>query len=75
MSTSIGQRLIDRGIDRGIVQARQQDVLVVLTRRFGAPPAAIVEQIAQIEDAQRLELILGAAATVASLDEFARDLG
>jgi hypothetical protein len=71
MSTSIGQRLIDRGI----VQARQQDVLVVLTRRFGAPPAAIAEQIAQIEDAQRLQMILGAAATAASLDAFARDLG
>jgi hypothetical protein len=75
MSTSLAQRLIEQGIERGIVQTRQQDILVVLERRFGAPPAAIVEQIAQIEDAQRLELILGAAATVTSLDEFARDLG
>jgi hypothetical protein len=71
MSTSLGQRLIDRGM----VQARQQDVLVVLTRRFGAPPPAITERIAQIDDAQRLEMILGAAATAASLEEFARDLG
>lgn len=74
MSTSIGQRLIDRGIVRGIVQARQRDVVVVLTGRFGSPPASIVERIAQIDDPQQLEVVLGAAATVASLDEFTRVL-
>ena len=74
MSTSIGQRLIDRGIDQGTIQTRQQDVLVVLTRRFGAPPSTMAERIAQIDDARRLEEILGAAATVASLEEFSQAL-
>lgn len=71
MNTSLGQQLIDRGI----VQARQRDVAVVLTRRFGVPPAAIVERIAQITDPQQLETVLDVALSVADLDEFAQKIG
>lgn len=74
MSTSIGQRLIDRGILRGVIQARQRDVMVVLTRRFGAPPSAIAERVSRIDDAEQLEEILSAAATASSLEDFSQAL-
>jgi hypothetical protein len=91
MTTSIGQRLIEQGIERGIeqgiergieqgiergtVQARQHDVVVVLTGRFGTVPSAIVERIGHIEDAAQLEALLSGAATTPSLDEFVQALG
>jgi hypothetical protein len=79
MATSIGRRLIEQGIEQGIergaVQARQHDVVVVLTGRFGTVPAALVERIGHIEDAAQLEALLSGAATAPSLDEFVQALG
>jgi hypothetical protein len=78
MSTSLGQRLIARGREQGLVQGREQGlreaIARVLTRRFGALPAAVTAGLARVEDAQRLDALLDLSLT-ATLEEFAQALG
>src|SRR5205807_3517439 len=70
MSTSIGQQLIDRGQQ----QAALRILTKQLTKRFGPLPPAIDAQLARIQDAERLEMLLDIALSVHSLEEFAQAL-
>lgn len=74
MMTPIGQRLIDRGIERGIEQARRQDILDVLRERFGALPPSLGDQLASIADVEQLRVLLRTAVSAGSLEEFAREM-
>jgi hypothetical protein len=73
MSTSLGQRLIERGREQGLVQGREQGlreaIVRVLTRRFGAPPASVTARLARVGDPQRLDALLDSALSAASLEE------
>lgn len=75
MSTSVGQRLLDRGYDRGRQEGLEQAILRVLTRRFGTVPPSTDQQIAGIQERQRLEALLDLAVSASSLDEFTQALG
>jgi hypothetical protein len=78
MATSIGQQLIERGFEQGLAQGRadgkRDDVLKVLTKRFGAVPAALGEQLEQVNDVERLDALLDAALAAQSLEEFVQTL-
>jgi hypothetical protein len=78
MATSIGQQLIERGVEQGLAQGRAEgkrdDVLKVLTKRFGAVPAALGEQLEQVNDVERLDALLDAALAAQSLEEFVQTL-
>jgi hypothetical protein len=78
MATSIGQQLIERGFEQGLAQGRAQGtrdgVLKVLTKRFGAVPAAWSEQLQQVNDVERLDALLDAALATQTLEEFVQTL-
>jgi hypothetical protein len=67
MATSIGQQLIERGFEQGLAKGKRDDVLKVLTKRFGAVPAAWSEQLQQVNDLERLDALLDAALAAQSL--------
>jgi flagellar biosynthesis/type III secretory pathway protein FliH len=91
MSTSLGQRLIERGREQGLAQGREQGreqglvqgreqglreaIVRVLTRQFGVPPPSVTARLVQVRDPQRLDALLDSALAAASLEEFAQALG
>jgi hypothetical protein len=79
MSTSLGQRLIERGREQCLVQGREQGlreaILRVLTRRFGPVPATVNDHLGRVEDVQRLEALLDSALAASNLGEFTQALG
>jgi hypothetical protein len=70
MATNLGQLLLDRGRAAG----KREDVLKVLTKRFGAVPPALGEQLQQVNDVERLDALLDAALAAQSLEEFVQTL-
>ena len=74
MATSIGQQLIERGFEQGLAKGKRVDVLKVLTKRFGAVPPALGEQLQQVNDVERLDALLDAALAAQSLEEFVQTL-
>ena len=70
MATNLGQLLLDRGRAAG----KREDVLKVLTKRFGAVPAAWSEQLQQVNDVERQDALLDAALAAQSLEEFEQTL-
>jgi hypothetical protein len=78
MSTNLGQRLIERGIEQGReegVALARETVLQVLALRFGSLPPSIATRLAAVNDVQELKHLRDAAFSGASLDEFTRVLG
>lgn len=53
-----------------LASVRPRAIVRVLTRRLGEPSAALRERIAAVADEARLDELLDAAATAASMDEF-----
>ena len=74
MATSLGQQLVERGFEQGLAQGKRDDVLKVLTKRFGAVPPALGEQLQQVNDVERLDALLDAALAAQSLEEFVQSL-
>jgi len=70
MVTPIGQRLFNKGIERG----QRRAVLQVLTERFGTLPESVERQLTQVEDSQRLDALLSKALTASSVNEFMQTL-
>ena len=70
MATNLGQQLLDRGW----AAAKRDDVLKVLTKRFGAVPPVLSEQLQQVNDVERLDALLDAALAAQSLEEFVKTL-
>ncbi|MDQ2830123.1 MAG: hypothetical protein M3Y74_13885 [Chloroflexota bacterium] len=70
MTTNIGEMLLDRGAERGAMTKARQDVLMVLSARFGAVPPELDALIGRINNLDRLDTLLSAAATANSLQEF-----
>jgi len=82
MTTTLGQRLIERataealerGIEQGIEQGLQTAVLRVLTQRFAPLPEELGERVREIDDMHRLDVLLARAVSAQSIEEFSRDL-
>jgi hypothetical protein len=54
--------------------SKREDVLKVLTTRFGAVPPALGEQLQQVSDVERLDALLDATLAAQSLEEFVQTL-
>ncbi len=70
MVTPIGQRLFNKGIERG----QRRAVLQALTERFGNLPESAEKQLASVEDSQRLDALLSKALTASNVNEFMQAL-
>lgn len=74
MSTTLGQRLLERGREEGQREGLERAILHVLTTRVGPVPPAMRTRLAEVEDLQRLEVLLDRAMNAQSLEEFAQAL-
>jgi hypothetical protein len=63
-----------QGIAEGRAGGKQEAVLEILGKRFGAVPEALSGEIAAVHDPDRLTALLDAALDAESLDAFARTL-
>ncbi len=68
------ERGVEQGIERGVVQATREAILETLEVRFGACPAAIRSQIANITDQARLKSLHRQALLVDSPSDFVNHL-
>jgi hypothetical protein len=65
---------IERGVELGAVQARRQDILRILRRRYTVVPESVVARIGQATDPERLSALLDSATDAESLDQFTQAL-
>ncbi len=65
---------IEKGFEQGVVQARQEDFLHILHRRFSTVPDPVATQIRQVTDPERLSALLDSATDAQSLEQFAQAL-
>jgi hypothetical protein len=65
---------IEQGVELGAVQARQQDILRILRRRYPEVSESVVARIEQVTDSERLSALLDSATDVESLDQFTQVL-
>ena len=69
MGKTIAQALIEEGEARGLIQAKQEDLLAFLEGRFAPLPNSIYEQVRRIDDPERLSILIRRSATAATLAE------
>ncbi len=72
--TSFERDGIEIGLQQGLLQATRNSVIEVLETRFTQVSASLIERLNQIEDIPTLKQLLKRAITVASLEEFERNL-
>jgi hypothetical protein len=53
------------------VEAKTRDIILFLSKRFKTPSAKLQKQIKKVNDIDKLDELVGFAATCVSLDEFA----
>jgi hypothetical protein len=68
------QQGLEQGIEQGAVQARRQDILRILRRRYPELPEPVVARIGQTTDPERLSALLDSATDAKSLDQFTQAL-
>jgi hypothetical protein len=61
---------IEQGIELGKVESTRENVVAVLTARFGTVPLAMTARLNAIQDIERLRQLLQQAATVSSLSAY-----
>ncbi|MDR2763304.1 MAG: DUF4351 domain-containing protein, partial [Planctomycetaceae bacterium] len=59
------------GIAEGIAKGKAEGIIRVLTRRFDTIPKKLQRQIMAVKDIDKLDELIGVAATCVSIDEFA----
>ncbi len=64
------QKGVEQGIEQGVGQARRQDILRTLRRRFADVPDPVVEQVMRATDPGRLAVLLDAAVDAQTLEDF-----
>jgi hypothetical protein len=69
----LGERL-EQGFQQGVTQARQEDILRILHRRYTAVPDPMIAQIRRTTDPERLSVLLDSATDAQSLDQFVQVL-
>jgi flagellar biosynthesis/type III secretory pathway protein FliH len=62
---------ITEGIAKGKAEGIAEGIIRVLTRRFNSMPKKLQRQIMEIKDIDKLDELIGIAATCVSIDEFA----
>jgi hypothetical protein len=70
MDTPYLRRVREEGREEGALTTRRQDILRVLTLRFGPQDDRLVAVLEQISDGTRLEALFVAAIQSAALDAF-----
>ena len=60
----------EKGIERGNLQARREDIVEVLQVRFGEMPPDVVEAVNGIEDLPTLKQLFRQAIAIGSVAEF-----
>lgn len=60
----------ERGLEQGLAAAKREDVLKVLSRRFGPPGPEFISRIEVIADPARLSTLFDAALDADTLAEF-----
>ncbi len=68
--TSIERLAKEEGIEQGMLQNLQENVIKILQTRFGVAPEPVVEVINGIEDQSLLRTLFTNAITVSSTEEF-----
>jgi hypothetical protein len=63
-----------QGLEQGAVQARRQDILRILRRRYPEVPESVVARIEQTTDPEQLSALLDSATDAESLDQFTQTL-
>ena len=63
-----------RGEQRGMILARQQDVIEALEIRFDRVPDGLREEIEHVTDSTRLHLLHRAAIRCADLESFTKEI-
>ncbi|MEI7987752.1 MAG: hypothetical protein WCI88_01835, partial [Chloroflexota bacterium] len=64
------QQGVQQGLQKGILQTRREDVLDVLSDRFGSVTQEITDKLQTIEDPIRLKTLLHKAIRIPSIKEF-----
>jgi len=70
MTTNLLIKVLGEHIEKGAVQARQEDILRILHRRYTTIPEAVLAQIQRITDPEQLSAVLDNATDSHSLDQF-----
>jgi hypothetical protein len=70
--TSIERLAIQEGIERGIISKGREDIIEILTIRFGVVPDSYAEAIAQIDDPEVLKNLMRQAIAITDVTEFQR---
>lgn len=68
--TSVEQIGIRKGLEQGILEGRQSDIICILEVRFENIPPKLREIISKIEDLEILENLLVQAVTLQSVEGF-----
>lgn len=61
--------ILEQGEERGEVRATRRDILLVGEARLGIAPESVKDQLADVEDVERLARMVQRAATASTWDE------
>ncbi len=65
---------LEQGVELGAVQARRQDILRILRRRYPEVSESVVVRVGQVTNSEQLSALLDSATDAESLDQFTRVL-
>jgi hypothetical protein len=68
MSTVTGQQLLEQSFEEGRLSRAREDILTILSARFGTPPEDLRRYIQRLTEPQVLHQMLVVAATASSID-------
>jgi len=62
------------GRTEGRIEGQHEDIMTILTGRFGAVPASLQQQVTGVTDLAQLRALVLQAATALTLEEFSASL-
>ena len=66
-------RGVEQGVERGILQEKQNVLVMLLEQKFGPLSAGVRERIEALRDPERLDHLLGRILAAGSLDQMGLD--
>jgi hypothetical protein len=57
---------IEEGVEKGIEQAKRQDILLILSERFDTVPVEVIHYVERVKDKDSLELLFKRAIRIQS---------
>ena len=64
----------ERGIEKGIVQGKQETLLLIIRSKFGEPPESIKHRIDAVSNTHDLDLLTESSLSANTLSDFERQL-